>query len=74
MAVARGLVNDPPLILADEPTGNLDSKSGAAVMSLLVEAVRERSKAVLCATHDHRVRDVADRVIWIEDGQLREHD
>ena len=74
VAVARALVNDPPLILADEPTGNLDSKSGAAVMNLLVKAVRERSKSVLCATHDHRVRDLADRVIWIEDGRLRDRD
>jgi putative ABC transport system ATP-binding protein len=70
VAVARALANDPPLILADEPTGNLDSKTGAAVMELLLEAVRERGKAVLCATHDHRVRDVADRVVWIEDGRL----
>ncbi|MGH9279946.1 MAG: ABC transporter ATP-binding protein [Acidimicrobiales bacterium] len=70
VAVARALVNDPPLILADEPTGNLDSHSGAAVMKLLLTAVRERGKGVLCATHDQRVRDVADRVVWIEDGRL----
>ncbi|HEX6597124.1 MAG TPA: ABC transporter ATP-binding protein [Acidimicrobiales bacterium] len=70
VAVARALANDPPLILADEPTGNLDSKSGAAVMDLLVGAVRERGTAVLVATHDDRVRAVADRVIRIEDGML----
>ncbi len=72
VAVARALANDPPLLLADEPTGNLDSKTGAAVMDLLVAAVRERGKTVLCATHDHRVRDLADRVVWIEDGRLHE--
>ncbi len=70
VAVARALANDPPVILADEPTGNLDSKSGAAVMDLLVGAVRERGTAVLVATHDDRVRAVADRVIRIEDGRL----
>jgi putative ABC transport system ATP-binding protein len=72
VAIARALANDPPLILADEPTGNLDSRTGAAVMRLLEEAVRERGKSVLCVTHDHRVRDVADRVLWIEDGRLKD--
>jgi putative ABC transport system ATP-binding protein len=70
VAVARALANDPPLILADEPTGNLDSKTGAAVMRLLETAVRERGKSVLCATHDQRVQEVADRIVWIEDGHL----
>lgn len=72
VAVARALANDPPLILADEPTGNLDSRTGAAVMGLIESAVRERGKTVLCATHDLRIRDVADRVVWIEDGRTRE--
>ena len=71
VAVARALANDPPLILADEPTGNLDSKTGAAVKDLLHSAVRERGKSVLCVTHDTRVRDVSDRVLWMEDGRLR---
>ena len=73
VAVARALANDPPLILADEPTGNLDSKTGAAVMRLLEAAVRERGKSVLCATHDQRVQQVADRIVWIEDGHLSDH-
>ena len=71
VAVARALANDPPLILADEPTGNLDSKSGAAVMDLLVKAVKERGTSILVATHDDRVRAVADRIVRIEDGLLR---
>ncbi|MFN2504538.1 MAG: ABC transporter ATP-binding protein [Acidimicrobiales bacterium] len=71
VAVARALANRPPLILADEPTGNLDSKSGAAVMGLLDAAVRDRGTSVLCVTHDNRVRDVADRILWIEDGGLK---
>ncbi len=70
VAVARALANDPVLVLADEPTGNLDSKTGAAVMRLLETAVRERGKTVLCATHDQRVKEVADRIVWIEDGHL----
>jgi putative ABC transport system ATP-binding protein len=73
VAVARALANDPPLILADEPTGNLDSKTGAAVMRLLETAVRERGKSVVCATHDQRVQEVADRIVWIEDGHLSDH-
>jgi len=71
VAVARALANDPPLILADEPTGNLDSKTGAAVMRLLLAAVKERGTSVLCATHDNRVLEVADRIVRIEDGRLR---
>ena len=71
VAVARALANDPPLILADEPTGNLDSRTGAAVKDLLHSAVKERGKSVLCVTHDTRVRDVSDRVLWMEDGKLR---
>jgi ABC-type lipoprotein export system ATPase subunit len=69
VAVARALANDPPLVLADEPTGNLDSATGAAVMALLAE-VRSRSKAVLCATHDERALALADRVVRMEDGRL----
>ncbi|MDQ3979092.1 MAG: ABC transporter ATP-binding protein [Actinomycetota bacterium] len=71
VAIARALANEPPLILADEPTGNLDSKTGAAVKELLHAAVKERGKSVLCVTHDTRVRDVADKVLWMEDGRLR---
>lgn len=70
VAVARALVNEPRLILADEPTGNLDSKTGAAVMRHLVAAARDRDTGVLCVTHDHRLLDLADRVITIEDGRL----
>jgi putative ABC transport system ATP-binding protein len=70
VAVARALANEPPLILADEPTGNLDSKTGAAVMRLLLAAVKERGTSVLCATHDNRVLEVADRIVRIEDGRI----
>ncbi|MBI5871067.1 MAG: ABC transporter ATP-binding protein [Actinobacteria bacterium] len=70
VALARALANDPPLILADEPTGNLDSKSGREVMDLLVRLAREENKAVVIVTHDPRIIDIADRVLWLEDGLL----
>lgn len=70
VALARALANDPPLILADEPTGNLDSRSGREVMDLLVELAREENKAVVIVTHDPRIIDIADRVLWLEDGLL----
>ncbi len=70
VALARALANDPPLILADEPTGNLDSKSGREVMDMLAGLAREENKAVVIVTHDPRIVDIADRVFWLEDGQL----
>jgi putative ABC transport system ATP-binding protein len=70
VAVARALANHPTLILADEPTGNLDSHTGAAVMQQLVAVAGERGTGVLCVTHDHRVIEYADRVVQIEDGRL----
>jgi putative ABC transport system ATP-binding protein len=70
VAIARALANDAALILADEPTGNLDSKTGYQVMHMLERLARERSKTVVAVTHDHRIADVADRVLWLEDGRL----
>ena len=72
VAIARALVNGPPLILADEPTGNLDSKSGQEVVMILHDVVRDDGRAVLMVTHDPRVEEVADRVLWLEDGRLRD--
>ncbi len=70
VAVARALANDPPLILADEPTGNLDSRSGREVMLLMSDLARERRKAVVIVTHDNRIMSIADRILWLEDGRL----
>lgn len=70
VAIARALANDPSIILADEPTANLDSRSGQQVVSLLAQAARERNKAVVIVSHDSRLRDVADRVVWMEDGRI----
>ncbi|MBX3063317.1 MAG: ATP-binding cassette domain-containing protein [Anaerolineae bacterium] len=72
VAIARALVNDPILILADEPTANLDSKSGREVMRLLRRLVKEQNRSAVIVSHDQRIRDVADRVLWLEDGQFKE--
>jgi len=72
VAVARALINDPPLILADEPTGNLDSQRGLEVAMLLQEIAREDQRAVVIVTHDERIEDIADRILWLEDGRLRD--
>jgi putative ABC transport system ATP-binding protein len=70
VAIARGLVGDASVILADEPTGNLDSKRGSEIVGLLVAESRERRKTVLIATHDLRVLDRVDGVVYLEDGRL----
>jgi len=72
VAIARALINEPPLILADEPTGNLDSQSGQEVMMILWEIARDTGCAVVLVTHDQRVEEIADRVLWLEDGALRD--
>ena len=71
-AIARALINEPRLILADEPTGNLDSQSGQEVMMILHDVARDRGCSVVLVTHDPRVEDVADRILWLEDGAFRD--
>ncbi len=72
VAIARALINEPRLIIADEPTGNLDSKSGQNVLMVLHDIARDDGRGVLIVTHDRRVEDVADRILWLEDGKLRD--
>ncbi len=72
VAIARALVNDPALILADEPTANLDSKIGHEIMRLLRNIAREQKRSVIIVSHDQRIKDIADRVLWLEDGQFKE--
>ena len=69
-AIARALVHRPALLLADEPTGNLDSQSGLAVLALLEELRREEQTALLLATHDERIAARADRRILMSDGKI----
>jgi putative ABC transport system ATP-binding protein len=72
VAIARALINQPPLILADEPTGNLDSQSGQEVAMILHDVARDAGCAVILVTHDPRVEEIADRILWLEDGALSE--
>ena len=71
VAIARALVGDPPIVLADEPTAALDSRSGATVLDLLRRLARDRDRAIVMVTHDHRAAAYADRVVEIADGRLR---
>jgi putative ABC transport system ATP-binding protein len=71
VAIARALAKDPALMLADELTANLDAKRGQEVAQLLRQKALEMNKAVVIVSHDHRIREVADRVFWLEDGRLR---
>jgi putative ABC transport system ATP-binding protein len=70
VAIARALANRPRLLLADEPTANLDSANGREVMDLLRELVRRKDTGALVVSHDERLRAIADRVLWLEDGRL----
>lgn len=74
VAIARSLMNNPSLILADEPTANLDSKRGHQVVEMLSRMVREGGKAGVIVTHDERLLDLVDRVYRIEDGVLASQD
>ncbi len=70
VAVARALANTPTVILADEPTGNLDTKTGTEIVELLKELNREENVTVVCSTHDYKMISSSDRVCWIRDGLL----
>ena len=70
VAIARALVGEPSVVLADEPTGSLDSATGATVVALLVEAARDRNAAVVLVTHDPAVAAHADRVVRLRSGRL----
>jgi putative ABC transport system ATP-binding protein len=72
VSIARALVNDPSVVLADEPTANLDSKIGHDIMHLLRRIAREQHLSVVIVSHDQRIKEVADRVLWLEDGQFKE--
>ena len=71
VAVARSLANDPMLVLADEPTGNLDSKTGAEILGLLEDVLRREGRALVLVTHDPGVAAHADRIIHLRDGAIQ---
>lgn len=70
VAIARALVSHPKLVLADEPTAALDSKSGRNVVEIMQRLAKEQKSTILLVTHDHRILDVADRIVRMEDGHL----
>ena len=70
VAIARAFANSPAIILADEPTGNLDLKTGKEIIGLLKEMNRKQGVSVITATHDLKMLDISDRVIWVRDGQV----
>ena len=70
VAVARAFANDPAIILADEPTGNLDLNTGTEIIELLRQMNKESGVTVISATHDHKMLSVSDRVVWVRDGRV----
>ena len=69
VAIARALVNEPAIILADEPTGNLDLHTGEEIIKLLSELSKENGVTVITATHDYKMLATSDRILWIKDGR-----
>ena len=72
VSIARALATNPDIVLADEPTANLDSQTGHRVAGLLADIATKSGKAVVIVSHDMRLMDIADRVLWLEDGKLKE--
>ncbi|TFH17859.1 MAG: ABC transporter ATP-binding protein [Lentisphaerales bacterium] len=70
VAIARSMANKPSILLCDEPTANLDLKTGREILDILVKLNKERSVTIICATHDHRMLNLSDRMMWIRDGRI----
>ena len=70
VAVARALANDPAIVLADEPTGNLDRSTGREIIELLRSLNEENEVTIISATHDLKMLDVSDRILWVQDGRI----
>ena len=69
VAIARALANDPDIILADEPTGNLDLKTGLEIIDILKDLNKDREVTIIAATHDLKIIDVSDSIFWLRDGK-----
>jgi putative ABC transport system ATP-binding protein len=74
VAIARALVSHPKIVLADEPTAALDKKSGRDVVEIMQRLAKEQGCTILLVTHDNRILDIADRLVYMEDGRLAEDD
>ena len=70
VAIARSLANEPSVLLCDEPTANLDHHTGDEILAILQKLNKERGVTIICATHDHRMMNVCDRLLWIRDGAI----
>ena len=70
VAIARSMCNDPSILLCDEPTANLDLQTGRDILGILQKLNQERSVTIISATHDHRMLDICDRLMWIRDGRV----
>ena len=70
IAVARALANDPAILLADEPTANLDSKTGEQIIELMKEINADDNVSIITATHDHKMLNISDRIAWVRDGTI----
>jgi putative ABC transport system ATP-binding protein len=74
VAIARAFANDPAIVLADEPTGNLDLKTGMEIINLMIEMNRTRGVTIMCNTHDLKIIKASDRIVWIRDGTVSKID
>jgi putative ABC transport system ATP-binding protein len=70
VAIARAFANRPAIVLADEPTANLDLHTGEEIIQLMKQMNREQGVTVICSTHDHKMLDISDRIIWMRDGNI----
>lgn len=70
VAIARALINNPKIVLCDEPTGNLDSQSGDSIMDLLINLNRQNKQTVIVVTHDQKIASKAQKVVYIQDGKI----
>ena len=70
VAIARAFANDPAIVLADEPTGNLDLKTGMDIINLMADMNKARGVTIMCNTHDLKIIDASDRIVWLRDGKI----